>query len=163
MNPSVQPGQNYDRRPERPDHLIDQALRRLGSATPAPDIEDRISARLAQEQSKTHVIRAKRVRFFSVPRFAIGAVATLACVAIILGSVNHSRRIQPTLPGIGTHQNPSGVGAAGAVRPANRPVSPPPAAHPRSARRLPEGRAVISPQSQKPAGVAVPKTLSPAP
>jgi hypothetical protein len=163
MNQNLHPIENnYDR-------IIDQTLRRLGSATPAAGIEDRISARLAQEQSReqSKAMGAGRGRFFAVPRFAVlprfavGAAVALACVAIVLGSVNHSRRIQPALPGIGPHQDSSGVGAAGAARPANRPVSPSPAEHPRSVRHLPEGRAVISPQSQKPAGVAVPKTPPP--
>ena len=150
---------NYDR---PSDHMIDQALHRLGSATPPPGIEDRISTRLAQEQSRLHAVTIHRARFFGVPRFAIGAAAgVLACMAIVVASVSHSHKTQPVLPGIVT-QPSSGVGAAAGERPAIRPIEPSPAGRPRSVRRLPEGRAVISPQSQKPAGVAVPKTPSPA-
>jgi len=153
-----QTGLSYDRR-------IDEALRQLSSVTPAAGIEDRISARLAQEHSRAGNGQAGRARSFAVPRFAArfalgAAAAALACVAIVVGSVNHSHRIQPTLPGFGAHQNSAGVGAASAAHPANRPVTPPPSGHARSVRQLPEGRAVISPQTQKPAGVAVPKTPS---
>jgi hypothetical protein len=160
MNTGVkQTSQSYDRR-------IDEALRHLGSVTPAAGIEERISARLAQEHSRVRIGKSGRARFFAprlAARFALGAVAAaLACVAIVAGSVNHSRRIQPTLPGFGSYQNSPGVGAAGAAHPANRPVTPPPSGRPRSVHQLPGGRAVISSQSQKPAGVAVPKNPSPA-
>jgi hypothetical protein len=159
MNPRIEPThQNYDQR-------IDRALRRLGSVEPAAGIEDRISARLAQEHSKARSGKTTSARFFPVPhyatRFALGAAAAaLACFAIVAGSVNHSRRMQPTAPGIGLHPTPSGMGTAGAVHPANQPVTPPPSGRPRSVRQLPEGRAVISPQTQKANGVAVPKTPS---
>ncbi len=159
MNPRVEPtNQNYDQR-------IDRVLRHLGSVQPAAGIEDRISARLAQEHSRARNRKATHARFFAVPhyaaRFALGAaVAALACFAIVAGSVNHSRRIQPMAPGIGLHPTSSGMGAAGAAHPANQPVTPPPSGRPRSVRQLPEGRAVISPQTQKANGVAVPKTPS---
>ncbi|MFY9938198.1 MAG: hypothetical protein WAK33_15070 [Silvibacterium sp.] len=159
MNPRLEPtNQNYDQR-------IDQALRRLGSVEPAAGIEDRISARLAQEHSKARSGKATGTRFFAVPhypaRFALTAIAAgLACFAIVAGSVNHSRRIQPTVPGISLHQTSSGMGTAGAAHPANQPVTPPPSGRPRSVRQLPEGRAVISPETQKANGVAVPKTPS---
>lgn len=150
--------QNYDQR-------IDRTLRRLGSVTPAAGIEDRISARLAREQSKAQPRSASRARFFAVPRFAtqfaLGAAAgVLACVAIIAGSVNHSRRILPTVPGVQLPAGSSGMGAASATHMANQPVSAPPQGRARSVRQAAGGRAVISPQTQKPAGVAVPKTPS---
>ncbi|HZD49002.1 MAG TPA: hypothetical protein VE178_09670 [Silvibacterium sp.] len=145
------------------DHRIDQALRRIGSATPPEGMEDRITARLARERSRTHAARSGRLLFLGIPRMALGAAAgAVACVGIVVGSVSHSHRIQPVLPGIGTHSSSAGMGSANAARPADRPVSPSPTERPRSVRRLQGGRAVISPQSQKPAGVAVPKTPSPA-
>ena len=149
--------QNHDRR-------INEALRRLGSATPPPGIEDRIKTRLAQAQS-AHSAPAPGRRFFVIPRFAFGAAAAaIACAAIVAGSVSHSHRIQPVLPGIAAQppSSPGGMGSAGAARPASHPVEPSPTGRARSVRRLPAGRAVISPQSQKPAGVAVPKSPSPA-
>ena len=59
--------QNHDRR-------INEALRRLGSATPPPGIEDRIKTRLAQAQSAQSA-SAHGHRFFVIPRFAFGAAA----------------------------------------------------------------------------------------
>jgi hypothetical protein len=142
------------------DHQIDEALRRLGSTTPPVGFEDRIKLRLAQARISD---QEPRSRFFAIPRFAFGAAAgALACVAIVVGSVYHSRVTQPTLPGIVARPSSSGLGSAGAARPANHPIEPGPTERPRSVRRLPQGRAVISPQSQKPAGVAVPKSPTPA-
>jgi len=147
--------QNHDRQ-------IDEALRRLGSVTLPTGIEDRIKTRVAQAQ-RVESASAPRGRFFVIPRFAFGAAAAaLACAAIVVGSVNHSRRIQPVLPGIIASPSSGAVGSAGAARPANHPIEPSPAGRPRSVRRLSTGRAVISPQSQKPAGVAVPRSPSPA-
>jgi len=146
--------QNHDRQ-------IDEALRRLGSSTPPPGIEDRIKTRLAQAQSAQWT-PAPRRSFFVIPRFAFGAAAAvLACGAIVAGSVSHSHKIQPMMPGFVGPPSSGAVGSAGAARPANHPIEPSPAGRPRSVRRLSQGRAVISPQSQKPAGVAVPKTPSP--
>jgi len=148
--------QNHDQR-------IDRTLRRLGSVTPAAGIEDRISARLARERSKTQGRSASRARFFALPRFAIGVASSLvACVAIIAGSVNHSHRILPTVPGVRLPAGSSGMGAASAAHIADQPVSAPPQGRARSVRQTASGRAVISPQTQKPAGVAVPRTPSPA-
>jgi len=148
--------QNHDQR-------IDRTLRRLGSVTPAAGIEDRISARLARERSKTQGRSASRARFFALPRFAIGVASSLvACVAIIAGSVNHSHRILPTVPGVRLPAGSSGMGAASAAHIANQPVSAPPQGRARSVRQTASGRAVISSQTQKPAGVAVPRTPSPA-
>ena len=138
------------------DRLIDQVLRRIGSAIPPEGMEDRIRARLARERVKHSI--SERSLFSGVPRLAFGTAGiAIACFGIVAGSVHHSHRIQPVLPGFGSHSSSEGMGAANAVRPADRPVSPSPAGRPRSVRPLPEGRAVISRQPQKPAGVAVPK------
>ena len=147
--------QNHDR-------SINETLRQIGSATPPAGIEDRIKTRLAQAQ-RAQAAHAPRNRFFAIPRFAIGAAAgALVCAAIVAGSVSHSHRIQPVMPGLVGQPSSGGVGSAGAARPANHPIEPSPAERPRSVRRPPSGRAVISPQSQKPAGVAVPRSPSPA-
>ena len=149
MNPRIAGNGNYNR-------LIDRALRRIGSAAPPEGMEGRIRARLAGERMK--LAASGHSLFSGIPRLAFGAAATaIACFAIVAGSVHHSHRIQPVLPGIAAPPASEGMGAANAVRPADRPVSPSPAGRPRSVRKLPEGRAVISPESQKPAGVAVPK------
>jgi hypothetical protein len=147
------------------DQRIDETLRRLGSVTPPTGFEDRVHARLAHSRltsvrgSEMQTGAAKSIRLSLIPRFAFGAVAAaLACVAIVAGSVNHSRRILPVAPGIQLPTGSSGIGAASAAHIATRPVSPSPDGRARSVRQLPGGRAVISPQTQKPAGIAVPKT-----
>jgi hypothetical protein len=150
MNPRIAGNDNHDRR-------IDHVLRRIGSANPPEGMEGRIRTRLAREQAKQATSR--RSLFSGVPRLAFGAAAgAIACFGIVVGSVRHSHNIQPVLPGVEPHSSAAGMGSASAARPADRPVSPSPAGRPRSVRRVPEGRAVISPQSQKPAGVAIPKT-----
>ena len=149
MNPRIANNRNHDR-------LIDHVLRRIGSATPPEGMEGRIRARLARE--RINQAASGQSLFSGIPRLAFGAGgAAIACFGIVVGSVHHSHRIQPVLPGIGSHPPSEGMGAASAVRPADRPVLASPAGRPRSVRKLPEGRAVISPESQKPAGVAVPK------
>ncbi|MBV8438267.1 MAG: hypothetical protein JOY95_12215 [Silvibacterium sp.] len=151
MNPRIPSNGNHDR-------LIDQVLRRIGSALPPEGMEDRITARLIRERAGAQTASSGRL-FFGIPHLAFGAAAAaIGSFAIIIGSVHHSRSIQPMLPGVEPHSSSAGIGSAGAARPADRPVTPSPAGRPRSVRRLPEGRAVISPQSQKPAGVAVPRT-----
>jgi hypothetical protein len=149
MNPRIAGNRNYDR-------LIDHVLRRIGSATPPEGMEGRIRTRLARERAR--VAGSGSSLFLGIPRLAFGAAGTaIACFGIVVGSVHHSHRIQPVLPGIPASPSSDGMGSANAIRPAEHPVSPSPTGRPRSVRKLPEGRAVISPESQKPAGVAVPR------
>ena len=144
--------ENYNEQDKR----IDRTLRLLGSATPPPGMEDRIDARLARAS-----VSNKRPRFFSLQQFAFGvAAAAMACVVIVAGSVSHSRHILPVAPGLhlpGSAQ--PGVGAASAAHVAPQPVTSLPQDRPRSVRQTANGRAVISSQAKKPAGIAVPKTL----
>jgi len=141
---------------ENHDHQIDRTLRLLGSATPAPGMENRIVARLARADAKKSTIRR-----FRLPRLVFSvAAAAAASVIIVAGSISHSRRMLPVAPGLhlpATGQ--AGVGAASAAHVAQQPVSTLPDDRPRSVRQATTGRAVISPHAKKPAGVAVPKTL----
>jgi hypothetical protein len=143
--------QQYDQR-------IDLVLQRLGSADPIPGMEDRIHTRLTRQEATS--FRSPR---FSLPRLAFATMAgAVACVAIIAGSVSHSRRILPTSPGIQLPAgSSSGLGAASAAHVATRPVAPAPSERPRSMRKTVNGRAVISPEAQRPTGVAVPKNPAP--
>jgi hypothetical protein len=141
---------------EQYDQRIDLALQRLGSADPVPGMEERIHTRLARQETTSF----RSPRTFSLPRFAFATMAgAVACAAIITGSVSHSRRILPTAPGIQLPTgSSSGLGAASAAHVATRPVAPAPNERPRSMRKTVNGRAVISPEAQRPAGVAVPKS-----
>lgn len=138
------------------DEQIDQTLRLLGSATPAPGMEERIARRIAEADA-----RRATPRFFSLPQLAFGmAAAVMGCAVIIAGSVSHSRHILPVAPGLhlpGVSQ--PGVGAASAAHVTTQPVSSLPQDRPRSVRQTVNGRAVISSHSKKPTGIAVPKTL----
>ena len=144
---------------EQYNQRIDLALHRLGSANPVPGLEDRVSARLTRKEAASF----RAPRSFSLPRFAFATMAgAVACVAIVAGSINHSHRILPTAPGIQLPAgSSSGLGAASAAHVATRPVAPSPNERPRSMRKTVNGRAVISPEAQKPAGVAVPKNPAP--
>jgi hypothetical protein len=132
---------------------IDATLRLLGHTEPAPGLEDRVLTRLE------YAPPVKSPRLFGLPRMAFaGTAAAITCVAVIAGSVNHSHRMLPIAPGV---QLPggasSGIGAASAAHVAPQPVAASPSGRPRSVRKEHAGRAVISPETQKAAGVAVPK------
>lgn len=134
---------------------IDRTLRRLGSANPAPGMEDRILAGLARAEAGN-----EPTRFFSIiPRFAVAfATAGTVCAFIVAGSVSHSHHNLPVAPGLhfpGEAQ--PGVGAASAAHIAAQPVTALPKDRPRSVLKTENGRAVISPGAKKHDGVAVPK------
>ncbi len=157
MKDIIDPMQKHSQR-------IDQVLRQLGSATPVAGIEDRIAARLARAEAEPpHAFRYFGRRYFGLPRFAfVTAAGALACMAIVAGSVSHSHRILPTVPGIQLPAaSSSGLGAASAAHIATKPVAPSPNERPRSIRKTVNGRAVIAPEAQRPAGVAVPRNPAP--
>lgn len=138
---------------EMHDDRIDRALRTLGSAEPAAGMEDRILAGLARGET-----RGWAPRFFSMPQLVVMfAAAGTVCAVIVAGSVTHSHHLLPMAPGLhlpGDAQ--AGVGAASAVRVAPQPVTASPKDRPRSVRRTVDGRAVISQEARKKAGLPVP-------
>lgn len=136
------------------DRQIDAALHRLGHAAPPHGLEERVLARLRQAQPMPIPWLP------GLARMAFTAVAAAAaCVVVIAGSISHSHRMLPVAPGV---QLPggisSGIGAASAAHVAPQPVPALPSGRPRSVRKEHAGRAVISPEVQKPAGVAVPRS-----
>lgn len=141
---------------ENHDEQIDRTLRALGSVTPAAGMEERILVRLAQAKA-----RNKARRFLGLPQLAFGMVAAaMASAIIVVGSVSHSRHMLPVAPGLHIPSaSQPGVGAASAAHVASQPVTSLPQDRPRSVRKTVNGRAVISPQAKKPAGIAVPKTV----
>ncbi|MGB7188887.1 MAG: hypothetical protein WBD10_02005 [Acidobacteriaceae bacterium] len=138
---------------------IDRTLRLLGSASPAPGMEERILAGLARAEA-----RNPPPHFFSVPRFAVAfATAGTICAFIVAGSVSHSHHNLPVAPGLapGLHfpgEAEPGVGAASAAHVAAQPVTALPKDRPRSVLKTENGRAVISVDAKKHRGIAVPKT-----
>lgn len=136
---------------------IDSALRGLGSAEPAAGMEGRILAELARAEANSRVSR-----FFSMPQIVVMfAAAGTVCAVIVAGSVTHSHHILPMAPGLHLPgESQPGLGAASAARVAPQPVTASPKDRPRSVRKTTNGRAVISPEIKKHAGVPVPKTLA---
>lgn len=139
--------------PEHYNEQIDSTLRTLGSAVPAPGMEERILVRLADAG-----VQARPQRFFRFPQLAVGVMATvLGGAVIIVGSVTHSRHMLPVAPGIHLPAaTQAGVGAASAAHVATHPVTALPEARPRSVRKTVNGRAVISSDTKKHNGLPVP-------
>jgi hypothetical protein len=145
------------------DKQIDAALRLFAHLQPPANLEQRIHARLQREPASTHKNFADRFgRFFFAQRIVFAsAAAALACCAIVIGSVQHSR--QRTFPATGVHVSApgSGLGAASGARIAPQPVPLPEHAHSRSERKATGGRATVSRDTHKPKGVAVPESTQP--
>lgn len=135
---------------ETNDDRIDRALRRFGSAEPAAGMESRILAELARAEA-----RKKAPLSFRMPQVvAMFAAAGTVCAVIVAGSVTHSHSSLPISPGLHLPADgDGGVGAASAVRVAPQPVTASPGDRPRSVRKTSDGRAVISPEAKKKAGL----------
>jgi hypothetical protein len=159
MNPGYQNNHenSYENHQSSVDHQIDRTLHLIGSVHPRPGIEKRIAARLAHTQCSSSV------RFLGMPRLVIASAAGLcASVAIVAGSVNHSRRLLPIAPGLQVHRSASsGLSTASATQVAPKPVTPPANGRARSMRKLGTGRTAVAPDTQRPSGVAVPKNPLP--
>lgn len=136
---------------------IDRTLRVLGSVEPNAGMESRILAGLARAEA-----RNKAAQFFSMPQLVVMlAAAGTMCAVIVTGSVTHSHHILPIAPGLQfPGESQSGVGAASAARVAPQAVTASPQDRPRSVRKTVDGRAVISPEVKKKAGLPVPKPLA---
>lgn len=146
------------------DKRIDAALRLFAHAQPPANFEQRIHARLHRESAHTHANLVNRLGnfFFAQRMIFASAAATLACCAIVIGSVQHSR--QRAFPATGIHVSSpgSGLGAASGTHIAPQPMPVPENAHSRSERKAPGGRATVSRDTHKPKGVAVPESTEPA-
>jgi len=146
------------------DPRIDLALRIVGSAMPKDGFEGRILNRLAAARVAGGSKPSPVSWITGLPRFsrqALGVITACGlCLAIVVGSVGHSRRTShgaapPALPVGG-----QGIGAASAVHPAAPASTPAPAGEPgrtsrSSDRSADRGRARIAPHSRKAPG-AVP-------
>lgn len=159
-------GEHFDK-PADPqtDARIDRALRTLGSADPPVGLEARILARLDTRIREDEVRRSR----WRAPRLTLGLAVACACALVVAGSVTHSRRMAPAVPGVRLPAAMSaGVGAASAAQVTSQPVTTPADSRPRSVRcaeaALPqpgtktpnkspapceaEGHAVTSPQTK---------------
>lgn len=139
---------------------IDATLRLFAHAQPPENFEQRIHARLQREPARADLANRLRHFFFAQRVVFATAGAALACCAIVIGSVQHSR--QRTFPNTGVHLSApgSGLGAASGARIAPQPVVVPEHARARSERKATGGRAVVSRDAHKPKGVAVPDSAA---
>lgn len=142
------------------DKKIDAALHRLAQTQPRSGFEQRLRVQL--EAKATEVSSGGWRSFFFAQRVALGTlVAVLGCVAIVIGSVQHSHR--RLLPATGVHiSGPgSGLGAASSTHISPQPMEAPQHARSRSERKANGGRATVSRDAHKPSGVAVPDSTEP--
>ena len=74
-----------------PEEQIDAALRRLAHTQPPTHLEQRLRTRL-QEKSAQQKTRGSRLQnfFFGQRIVFASAAAAMVCVAIVIGSVQHS-------------------------------------------------------------------------
>lgn len=146
-----------------PEEQINATLRRLGHAQPPTHLEQRLRARLQEKsaQQKTRGSRFENV-FFGQRIIFASAAAAVACVAIVIGSVQHSRQRSFPAPGLHVPVSGSGLGAASSTHIAPQPIAAPEHAHARSEQKADGGRAIISREAHKPKGVAVPESTEPA-
>lgn len=146
-----------------PDQKIDATLRLLGHAQPAAGLEGRVRTRLNRESARRQAgFLAKVERFFLTQRLALAATAaTLAGIAIVMGSVQYSH--QRTMPASGLHLSApnSGLGAASGTHISPQPMVAPEHTRSRSERKANGGRATVLRDAHKPAGVAVPDSTEP--
>jgi hypothetical protein len=143
---------------------IDAALAQLAHATPPSGLESRVAARLAaadRSSARSQSFRSNgNVRFFVIQRLSIGAMATAAGVAIVFGTVEHSRRILP--PVASKPAQSGGANTAGDVHVPTHAIPQSAVINPAAPRTAPHGRAVISPNHGRHApGAAVPRSPYP--
>jgi hypothetical protein len=140
---------------------IDATLRLFAQAQPPANLEQRIHARLHRGPAHTNLADRLGSFFLAQRLIFASAAAAVACCAIVIGSVQHSR--QRTFPATGVHISApgSGLGAASGTRIAPQPVPAPENAHSRSERTATGGRATVSRDTHKPKGVAVPESTQP--
>jgi hypothetical protein len=130
---------------------LDAALRHLGSATPDPQMHDRLLRRLRTAAFTDAAPRAG-LRW---PRLAAAALGgSFACALIVTGSLAHSRTVaQQTAPPMLQIVRPqNGVSTASAAHIAAHPVPAPPG----------KGRAheQMTPGSHTRQGLALPQKIS---
>lgn len=149
--------------PNNPEKQINAALRRLGHAQPPSGMEQRLRARLQDKAAQPKSHSAKLLDFFLGQRILFAtAAAGLACIVIVIGSVQFShQRSFPATTGIHLPAPGSGLGAASGARIAPQPIIAPEHGRARSEQKAASGRATISRSAHKPKGVAVPESTEP--
>jgi hypothetical protein len=147
--------------PNSADKQIESTLSLLAHAQPPAELEQRIQLRLRHEPAHKNFADGLRHFFFAQRILFASAAAAVACCAIVIGSVQHSRQRTFAAPGIHIAAPSSGLGAASGARIASQPVTVPDDAHSRSERKANGGRATVSRDARKAKGVAVPESTRP--
>ncbi|WP_158750885.1 hypothetical protein [Acidobacterium sp. S8] len=144
-----------------PDEQIDAALRRLASAAPPPDLEQRVRARLRHKSAERKTSGGKLMDFFFGQRIVFAsAAAGLVGFMIVVGSVQHSHQRAFSAPAIHLPSG-NGLGAASSTHIAPAPIAVPEHSRARSEHKVENGRATVSRDARKPKGVAVPESTAP--
>ena len=146
-----------------PDEQINTALRRLAHVQPPSNLEERVRARLQEKSAQRKTAGSKLMDFFGGQRIVFAsAAAGIACVMIVIGSVQHSHQRVFSAPGIHLPAGGGGLGAASSTHIAPEPIAVPAHARARSEQSAANGRATVSRDAHKPKGVAVPESVAPA-
>lgn len=143
------------------DKKIDAALHRMRQTQPRDGFEQRLRVQLEAKASEVSP-RGWRGFFFAQRVAFVAVAAVVGCVAIVIGSVQHSH--QRLLPATGVHLSGgpgSGLGAASSTHISPQPVEAPQHTRSRSERKANGGRATVSRDAHKPSGVAVPDSTAP--
>jgi hypothetical protein len=139
------------------DARIDAALRLYGSATPAPDLESRVAARIAAAphhpfQSKSFGLAGNSPTvqpWMNLLRgVSVGALAALAACAIVVGTVRHSQ--QAALPRAAVPVHSGGMSAAGGTHVPTHAIPQSPTIDPDAPRTVPRSRATVSRKPEAP-------------
>lgn len=140
---------------------IDATLRLFSHAQPPENLEQRVHERLQHESARKKFIDRLGHFFFAQRIIFASAGAALACCAIVIGSVQHSR--QRAFPNTGVHVSApgNGLGAASSTHIAPQPIAVPEHQHARSERKTTGGRATVLRDTHKPKGVVVPESTQP--
>jgi hypothetical protein len=149
---------NRENTPAHP--ALDAALRRLGSATPDPQMQERVLRRL--RTATMHNAAARQNRSWGWPRLAAAALAgSFACTLMVVGSISHSHAVaqQSPPPMLQLVRPQNGVSTADASHIAAHPVPAPPGKG-RAQEHMHPGRASVSPGAHADPGLALPAKVS---
>lgn len=153
--------------PSRPDASIDSridaVLRAYARAQPSPELESRVAARLAgaRPRSRFHFSLAAASALLILRRVSVGALATAAGAAIVVGTVQRSERgLPPQISRRGpANAQAGGLAPAGASHVPTRAMPQGGGINPSAPRVAPHGRATVSrDQARRAPGAVVPRS-----
>jgi hypothetical protein len=133
------------------DARIDAALRVYGGAAPAPGLESRVAARISATPRQSYRAASSAptgARWMVLLRgFSVGALATAAACAIVVGTVRHSQQL--AIPQAMGSSRSGGVSAASGTHVPTRAIQQSPTIDPQAPRSAPHNRATVSGNAAK--------------